>query len=335
LKVALIGLPGSGKTTLFSSITGLWPDEKDALKPHLGTVFMPDERLDNLAKIFHSSKITYADTIFLDTHSFDLIHSKEAQALIVVIGAFSGASPKKDMSQVCADTILSDLQILEHRLPTMKKEIEAGKKIKDQPEYNMLLKCKGQLEKAQPLKALTFSKEEEKLVHGYQFLSLKPLFFILNTAEEDIGRALDSDFAEFVKKENLEGIKLCAKIELEILELSESERPDFLKSIGIAELSKGRIIKMAHKILDLVSFFTVKGDEARSWPIKNGTHAIDAAGKVHTDIQRGFIKAEVINYRDFMECGDFNEAKKRGLLRLEGKDYIVQDGDIINFKFNI
>lgn len=335
MKIALIGLPGSGKSTLFTAITGLHPDEKERLKPHLGAVFVPDERLDNLAKIFNPKKVTYAELIFLDTHSLDLVHSKEADSLIVVIGVFSGASPKKDAEEIYTNLILSDLEIIEHKLPIMKKEIESGKKVKDQPEYNLLLKCKAQLDKTRPLKGFNLTKDEEKLLHGYQFLSLKPLFFAANIGEDQIGKEEANELFEFAKKENIEIIELCAKTEAEILELAEDERLEFLKGLGINELSEDRIVKTAYKTASLISFFTVKGDETKSWPIKNGAHAIDAAGKVHSDIQRGFIKAEVINYKDFMECKDFNEAKKRGLLRLEGKDYVVQDGDIINFKFSV
>ncbi len=173
------------------------------------------------------------------------------------------------------------------------------------------------------------------MLHGYQFLSLKPLFFVANIDEGQINKGLNSNFLEFAKKEKIEIIELCTKMESEILELQEGERAEFLKSLGINELSEDRIIKAAYKTLDLISFFTVKGDETKSWPLKKGSQAIEAAGKVHTDIQRGFIKAEAINYKEFMECKDFNEAKKRGLLKLEGKDYVVQDGDIINFKFSV
>jgi len=335
MKIAIIGLPGSGKTTLFTAITELHPDQKDRVKPHLGGVFVPDERLDNLAKILNPKKLTHAEITFLDTHSFDLVHSKESDALVVVIGSFSGTSQKKDAEGIYADLILSDLQILEHRLPGMKKEIEAGKKLNEQAEYNLLLKCKAQLEKSRPLRELQFTKEDAKLLYGYQFLSLKTLFLISNIAEEQINKGQSSALSEFAKQENLEMIELCAKIESEIMELPEEERAEFSKSSGITELSMSRIVKAAYKTLRLVSFFTVKGDQMKSWPVKSGSRAIEAAGKVHTDIQRGFIKAEVINYKDFIECGGFNEAKKRGILRLEGKDYIVQDADIINFKFNV
>lgn len=335
MKIALMGLPGSGKSTLFTAVTGLHPDEKERLKPHLGTVSVPDERLDNLAKILNPKKMTYAEITFLDTHGLDLVHPKEADGLIVVIGLFSGASAKKDAEGIFTDLILSDLQIIENRLPRMKKEIESGKEQKEQAEYNLLLKCKAQLEKAQPLKALNLSNEEEKMLHGYQFLTMKPLFFVANIGEDQIGRSQSGELLEFAKKQNLEMIELCSKIELEILELAEEERMEFLKGLGVNELSEDRVIKTAYKTIDLISFFTVKGDETKSWPLKRGSHAIEAAGKVHTDIQRGFIKAEAINYKTFMECGDFNEAKKHGLLKLEGKDYVVQDGDIINFKFNV
>jgi ribosome-binding ATPase len=335
MKIAIIGLPGSGKSAFFTAVTGRHPDEKEALKPHLGTVFVPDERLDNLARILNPKKLTHAEITFLDTHSLDLVHSKEADGLIIVIGVFSEGSAKKDGEKILTSLMLSDFEIIENRLPRMKKEIEAGKRIKDQPEYNLLLRCKEHLEKNRPLKEMVFAKEEEKMLHGYQFLSLKPAFFVANISEDRIGKGAATEMRELAEKEKLEVVELCAKIEEEILELAEEERLEFLKGLGINELSQDRIVKTAYKNLGLISFFTVKGDETKSWPIKKGAHAIDAAGKVHTDIQKGFIKAEVINYKDFVECGDFNEAKKRGLLKLEGRDYVVNDGDIINFKFNV
>jgi ribosome-binding ATPase YchF (GTP1/OBG family) len=231
--------------------------------------------------------------------------------------------------------ILSDLEIIERRLPRMKKEIESGKKFQDMTEYNLLLRCEAQLGKSRPLRELPLAREEERLLQGYQFLTMKHSFFAANIAEDRIGRGLDADMADLAGKENMEVLELCAKTEEEILELAEDERLEFLKGLGINELSEDKIVRTAFKTLDLISFFTVKGAETRAWPVKKGAQALEAAGRVHTDMQRGFIKAEVINYRVFCECGDFNEARKRGLLRLEGKDYAVQDGDIINFKFNV
>lgn len=335
MKIAIIGLPGSGKSTLFTAVTGLHPDEKDVLKPHLGTVFVPDERLDNISKIINPAKLTYAEVTFLDTHGLDLSHSREADGLIIVLGLFSEGSPKKDAEEILTNMMLSDLEIIEHRMPRMKKELEAGKKFQDMTEYNLLLRCESQLGKVRPLSGLNLTKEEEKLLHGYQFLSLKHSFFAANISEDQIGKNSCAQIEEFAKKENIEILELCVKTEEEILELPEEERLEFLKGLGINELSEDRIVKMAFKTLSRISFFTVKGSETRAWSIKKGTHAIDAAGRVHTDIQKGFIKAEVINYKDFIECGDFNEAKKRGLLKLEGREYVVQDGDIINFKFNV
>ncbi|MCX5716486.1 MAG: DUF933 domain-containing protein [Candidatus Omnitrophica bacterium] len=335
MKIALIGLPGSGKSTLFTAITGLHPDEKDRLKPHLGTVFVPDERLDELAKIFNPKKLTYAEITFFDTHGLDLMHSKEADGLVAVIGVFSGGVPKKDAEEILTSLILSDLEIIENRLPRMKKEIESAKETKNLPEYNALLKCKVQLNANKPLRELVLPKEEEKLLHGFQFLTMKPLFFVANIGDEQIGKRAAAALSEFAGQSKTGVIELAAKTEEEILELAEEERLEFLKGLGIGEFSEDRIVETAYKTIDLISFFTVKGDENKSWPIRRGAKAIDAAGKVHTDIQRGFIKAEVVSYEDFMKCRDFNEAKKHGLLKLEGKDYIVQDGDIINFKFSV
>jgi len=335
VKIALVGLAGSGKTTVFSAITGLRPDEKELLKTHLGVVTVPDERLDELARLLNPKKVTHTEAVFVDTHGFDLVHAREADALVIVIGVFSGASAKKDAQEICADLILADLEIVDKRLSALKKEIESGKNLRGQGEYTVLARCKAHLDKPQPLRTLGLTREEQKTVSGYQFVSLRHLLFIANVGEEQIGSPSIDDLRVFARQETIPLIEMCAKVEQEILQLPEAERAQFLKGMGISELSEDAVIKAAYRSLDLVSFFTVKGDENKSWPVKKGSSAIEAAGKVHTDIQRGFIKAEVINYKDFIACGDFNEAKKRGLLRLEGKDYAVQDGDIINFKFNV
>jgi ribosome-binding ATPase YchF (GTP1/OBG family) len=298
-------------------------------------VFVPDERLDDIAGILKPDKVTYAEITFLDTHGLDLVHSREADGLVIVLGVFSEAPPKKDAEEILTNMALSDLEIIERRLPRMKKEIESGKKFQETAEYNLLLKCETQLGKNRPLRELHFAKEEERLLGGYQFLTMKNALFAANIAEGQIGGGLAADIADFARNENIEVIELCAKTEEEILELAEAERLEFLKGLGIDALSEDKIIKAAFRTMNLISFFTVKGAETRAWPVRKGTRALDAAGKVHTDIQRGFIKAEVINYGDFCECGDFNEARKRGLLKLEGRDYVVQDGDIINFKFNV
>lgn len=335
MKAAIIGLPGSGKSTLFNLLTGPQFKQMESAKYRLGTVRVKDSRLDRLAEVFHPEKITYVEIVFIDTYLLDLNKAKEADVLVLVLGLFMGRDVLKDINEIFTNISIIDLEIIERRLQRLKKEIESKKDLHLVRENKLLLLCKETLNSNKELRQLGLNPDEIKLLSGFQFLSQKPIFFIANCNEDGLKRDLSPDVEEFVKKKGLEIIKVNTKLEEEVMELPEKERADFIEEYGLNGLSADNIVQMVFKISNVISFFTVKGKENRAWAVEKGTTALDAAGKVHSDIKRGFVKAEVIGYDDFIKYSDFNEAKKAGLLRLEGKDYIVQDGDIINFKFNV
>lgn len=342
MKVSIIGLQGSGKTTVFETLIkesglqikyGTYGEER--LKPHLGVILVSDDRLAELSKIFKPKKITFAEITFIDRPGFDIAQAKEADGLISVVGLFMGRNGIKDINDIEAELILSDLGVVQNRLKKLEKEIKA-KESKDEVEHGLLSRCNKALEDGGILKDLSLTENEKMLLHGYQFLTLKPSLVVLNIAESEIGKVAPAEIVELLGKKKTGFVEFCAEIELEIMDLKEEERPEFLKSLGIEKPARDKLVKASFEMMDLISFFTVKGDEVRAWPIKAGTKALDAAGKVHTDMKRGFIRAEVVNFKDFVESGgSFHDAKAKGHLRLEGRDYIVKDGDIIDFRFSV
>jgi len=334
----MTGLSGSGKSTVFSAITQLSRKEGEyagGLKPQLGVVKVPDARLDDLGKIFNSEKITHVELTFSDIPGFNVAHLGDVDALVCVIGAFYSEDPVKDAEEVEANFILRDSEILQHKLPQMEKEIRAGK-IDEKKEFEVLSKCKEPLSKDIPLRSLGLTKEERKLIRSYQFLSLKPVLLVSNIAETDIDKGSPPALIDYVGKKNLNMIEFCGKTELDILDVPEGERKSFLKEMGIDLMARDKFIKAAFDLLKIISFFTVKGKESRAWTVRKGTVALEAAGKIHTDMKKGFIRAEAINYRDLVKCGGkLTEARAHGLLKLEGKDYVVEDGDILDIRFNV
>jgi len=334
MKIGIVGLPGSGKSTVFNAITQRPAEERDLTKPHIGTIFVPDERLDFIKSIVKPKKATYSEITFLDIPGYNLKHIQEVDALVLCVGTFSDRDTLRDLKDFEADLILRDLDIIQNRLGKMEKEIKRG--ISDlKNEYEVLLLCKKSLEEEKELRFLELTPLQEKLIVGYQFLSRRPFIVISNLAEEQIEKDLSKSIDEYADKKGLRLIEFCAKMENEILELPESERPAFLKDARIEKSAREKFIQVSYEMLDLIHFYTTKGDETRSWMIKKGTTALDAAGKIHTDIKRGFIRAEAVNFKDFKECGSFHVAKEKGHFKVEGKEYIVQDGDIINFRFNV
>lgn len=343
MKVGIVGYPGSGKTTIFNALTGLkvqtGPREIGG-KPHLGVIKVPDQRVETLAGLLKLKKVTHAEITFMDFAAAEsdkaldsnaILQMREADCLAQVVrlytGPFAATSPLQEMRDFETELKVADLLIIEKRLERLKKE-----KGREQ-ERELLERCKSTIESEKPLRLLSLSEEEKKTLSGFGFLSQKPLLILLNLGEEDIGRALQADLSEVLAREQLEAVPLCGKVEMEVTDLAESDRMEFLKELGFTESARDRFVRSCHHLLQLVSFLTHNQEEVRAWSIKQGTSAVKAAGKIHSDIERGFIRAEVVHYIDFVQCGSEAKCRATGKLRLEGKDYIVQDGDIIRFRF--
>jgi GTP-binding protein YchF len=354
MRVAIIGLTQSGKSTVFNVLTGAHFEIKNypTAEHHLGVVKIPDPRLEQLAGIFGSKKISHAEINFMDpgvSHKehekkvVEFSHAKEADCLVHVVRLFEDPNiihpqgsidAERDIALVELELIMQDLEVLGHRIEKIKKDLDRGKK-EEEKEYQLLLKCKEKLEYETPLRDMEFSPEETKLLKGFLFLSQKPMIVVANISEENIGQKMPNHLQKLTEEKKVGFIEFCAKVEMEIEELSEQERGEFFKAEGITEPAPERFIKEIHKALDLITFYTGNEKETKAWLVKKGTQALEAAGKIHSDIERGFIKAEVINYKDLMDCGTTKVAREKGLLRLEGKEYVIADGDAILFRFSV
>jgi len=355
MKVGLVGLPQSGKTTVFEALTSKIEETRRA--PHeafsISEIAVPDERLDLLDKCFNPKKLTPTKITFVDMqfdiqqveNGIDPKHLKDVDELSFIIRSFqddtiphplTNIDPSRDIEVLNTGILLSDIDLIQKRIDKIDQEAKKG--IKDSEKELLLLNklLKG-LEEGFPIRKMQLSSEEDKVISGYKFLSYKPFLIALNAGEDDLGESkISSQLSKWASKQNLDIIEFCAKLEKEIMQINEDERPQFMQELGIRESALDKFIHTSYKILDLISFFTVKGDETRAWSIKSTTSAWEAAGKIHSDIQRGFIKAEIIGFDDFKTCDySFKVAKEKGLLKLEGKDYIIKDGDIVNFRFNI
>ena len=344
MKVGLIGHRGAGKTTIFNMLTGLQAQVGGFAgkeEVHLGVIKVPDARIDKLSQIFKPKKTTYAEIRFTDfppsegeenlkSNTALVTQMREVDAIALVLRDFNGdASPLKELNHLLTEMILTDLAVVENRRSRLKKE-------KARPQEESLLECcTNALENEQSLRNLSFSPDEENLAAGFGFLSRKPVLVIFNQADEKAGKPLDPPYQEELQRRGLDGLALGGKVEMEIAQLDDSDRMAFLKEIGIEEPARDRFIRASYGLLDLISFFTTGEDEVRAWTVTQGAVAKRAAGKIHSDIERGFIRAEVITYDDFMVHGSELKCKEAGKVRLEGKDYVVKDGDIIHFRFAV
>jgi GTP-binding protein YchF len=362
VKIAITGLANSGKTTIFNALTGLnlettiYPTQATA-EPHHGVVKVPDARIDRLAEIYKPKKITYATVEYIDYIGLtkgdmeqnrkvsDLI--KDADAVVHVVRGFEeesvvhplgGLGPKRDVETIELEMIYGDLELVDKRLERMEQGARRGKK-QDESEKRLLLKCKEILEKEQPLRDVAFSEEEQRAMSHLQFMSIKPEVVVLNVGESDVNsggtRATVSEIEALFSGGRVRVLSVCGKIEMEIAQLPVEEAKAFLDDLGIAEPALNKLIRVSYDLLGLISFLTSGEDEVRAWTIRRGMHAQKAAGKIHSDIERGFIRAEVVSFDDFISCATMAAARDKGLLRLEGKTYEVADGDIINFRFNV
>ncbi len=369
MKVGIIGLSNSGKTTVFNALTGqnlettTYPTTSG--DPAIGTVKVPDARLDKLSVIFKPKKTTHATVEYIDyigltkgdmnqnRKVFDLIKDVDAIAHVVrsfendaVLHPMNSVNPLRDLEIVELELIFGDFELIEKRLQRMEEATKKGKK-PDESEKKLLLKCKDALEKEIPLRDIDFTEEEQKAMKHLQFISTKPELIVFNIGENDLNtekpgslqNAAERYFKDKYKNLSLVtrhlSLSFCGKIEMEIALLPHEDAKLFLDDLGIEEPALNRLIHVCYNVLGLISFFTYVGDEVKAWTIPKGTNALTAAGKIHSDIERGFIRAEVISFEDFFNVGNIHAAKEKGILRLEGKTYEVKDGDIINFRFNV
>jgi hypothetical protein len=358
MEIGIIGLPSSGRTTLFEALTGTKPETRTGAAVNVGVAKVPDKRLYGLAKLFQPKRVVPAEIKYIDiVGSFGkggmggqlLTQLGTVDAFIHVVRLFEDASiphvegsldPQRDVGAVDLELAFSDLAIIERRLKRIEESLKGARSQEREPllkEAALLERIKKELEREVPLWQQGLTSEEGKLLENYQFLTAKPMLVVLNLGEEQIGQtiSLEAEVLAHYKRPNFRVVALCAKLEKELVQLSEAEAADFRTSWGLSEPGLSRLLGISYDLLSLLSFFTTASGEVKAWTIRRGTTALKAAGKIHTDMERGFIRAEVIAYNDLMNCGSLAEARRRGLLRLEGKGYVVQDGDVITFLFNV
>ncbi len=346
MKAGLVGYTQSGKTTLFNALTGLHKGGGAGRgQVNLGAIKVPDPRVDALSAIFKPLKTTYAEMRFIDVpgpagkgsglDDDSLRALSEVDAFCLVVRGFAAvdgtpADPERELRDFDAELVLHDLGIVEKRLDRLRKEHGKGT-----GEYHELERLHAMLDQGQPLRLTRWSEAEEKELAHFGFLSRRPLLVVVNVGEEAAAAPPPPGVAAVARERGSEVLSLCAAVEAEIAELAPSEQPEFLASLGLSEPARARFIRAAYHLLDLISFFTVGEDEVRAWPIRRGDRAPRAAGRIHSDLERGFIRAEVMHYGDFIALGSEARARQEGKLRLEGKEYVVQDGDILNIRFAV
>jgi len=358
--IGITGLPRSGKTTIFNALTkGKANTESSA--PHIGTAKVPEPRLETLASMFHPKRVVPTEARYIDIGaSVKVLVSKgiseqllsqfsNVDALINVVRTFTDESiphiegsldAKRDIDTMKLELAFSDLVLLERRLQRIETSLKGAKQSERQGllhEQATLMKIKADLEKDVPIREIDLATDEARTIANYQFLTAKPLLIVVNIGEEQLSQAasIEAELNSYYSRPKCRLITLCGKLEMELSQLDDDAADGFRAEFGISEAGLERTIKLSYELLGLISFFTIVSGEVKAWPIQSGATALKAAGKIHSDMERGFIRAEVISYDDMVECGNLSEARKKGLLRLEGKNYIVQDGDVITFLFNV
>jgi len=360
VQIGILGLSLSGKSTLFSAMTGshalAHPAQSGKGQFQVATIKVPDPRLEQLARMFHPEKVTPARIEYLDfpgppsgaKHPLLLSpQAREVDALALVVRAFEddrvvhplgGIDVIRDLNYLETEMILADLQIIENRLERVKKGGMKGEKLL-QREADLLSYCQSALQEGTPLRLLEFSEEDRKRLRGFQLLTLKPVLVIVNLGEKDLGGEVSSHLLAQATLREKQGIcrvtGVCGKLETEIGELAEEERAAFLRAMGIERPALEKVITLSYELLGLISFFTVGQDEVKAWTIPAGTPAMKAAAVIHSDMERGFIRAEVIPWEDLVRAGSMAAARDLGHLRIEGKGYVVQDGEVMHVRFHL
>jgi len=355
IDIGIIGLAKSGRTTIFNALTKGKADTKSPV-PHIGIAKVPEPRLKVLADMLHPRKVVPAEVSYTDigastkaTGSQTLSQLTSADAIINVARAFSSDSiphiegsidVDRDIATNNLELAVYDSGIISRRLEKIETSLKGAKPTERAGflrEQELLTRLGAELEKETPIRELSLSSEEAKTLANYQFLTAKPLLIVVNIGEEQIPQAasLETQLNSRYLRAKCGVITLCGKLEMELTQLDDDAARSFRAEFGLAESGLDRVIKLSYELLGLISFFTIASGEVKAWSIQKGTTAIKAAGKIHSDMERGFIRAEVTSYEDLVKCGSLAESQKKGLLRLEGKGYIVQDGDVVTFLFNV